>query len=166
MLQKRRSFPDLPQATENTSKWQQHSPVFQRNYQTFSLTFAHPIQVKLCGHTNQMQDPKYHLSRFQLIATMVVSYTLHTIHKFVSFEGKRDCFHKYKAYFLPTLQCLKIFQFDPKFTENMWCGRRVRKSNLIYINTPTSQKGTKNIQGKKGKLKELITCRITIFELK
>ena len=32
--------------------------------------------------------------------------------KFVSFEGKRDCFHKYKAN-LPTLQCLNISQLDP-----------------------------------------------------
>ena len=47
MLQIRRFFPDLPQAAENTSKWQQHFPVFQHNNGAFALTFAHPIQVKL-----------------------------------------------------------------------------------------------------------------------
>ena len=57
MLQIRRVFPDLPQAAENTSKWQQHFPVFQHNNGTFSLTFAHPIQVKLSmrERTDQMQ---------------------------------------------------------------------------------------------------------------
>ena len=51
---------------------------------------------------------------------------------FLFFNMKWD---KYKAYFLPTLQCLEIFQLDPKFTWNMYkmCGRRVRKSNLICI---------------------------------
>ena len=44
-------------SAENTSKWQQHFPVFQHNYGTFSLKFAHPIQVKLsmCERTDQMQ---------------------------------------------------------------------------------------------------------------
>ena len=48
-------FPDLPQATENTSKWQQHFPVFQHNNGTFSLTFTHPIQVELRMCEHQMQ---------------------------------------------------------------------------------------------------------------
>ena len=76
-----------------------------------------PTMIWSSKHMDQMQTfkkTKYHLNRFKLITTGVVSYSVTNLCQHLYHSKGNDCVSQTKNTTLLTSQCLTISQLDPK----------------------------------------------------